>query len=40
VYKHALEEVEVPLGDEGSSCERRKVQEEAGGLGYGCLRHV
>jgi len=31
VYKHALEEVEVPLGDESSSCERRKVQEEAGG---------
>jgi hypothetical protein len=40
VYKYALEEVEVPLGDESSSCERRKVKEEAGGLDYGCLRHV
>lgn len=30
VYKHAMEEEEAPLGDEGYSCERTKVQEEAG----------
>ena len=30
VYKHAMEEDEAPLGDEGYSCERTKVQEEAG----------
>ena len=29
VYKHAMEEEEAPLGDEGYSCERTKVQEEA-----------
>ena len=30
MYKHAMEEEEAPLGDEGYSCERTKVQEEAG----------